>query len=158
MSTSNKHTQLAQTIVNMLMIEERSLSDVDAIYDVMETLGHREEDIGAAVSFLESIPSHSAGLIYRSGQGITYPSKSIGKILNAEAKNILSLMEQFNVLDNHTIEDILDRVEMASFEKGDALDLDEMKGIINHVILDNITLGVEDMVRMANEPWGTALH
>ena len=156
---SRKSAVLAQTIANVLMVEERCMKNsLGVVYDVMETLGHEEDDIASAVGFLESIPTHSTGMIYRQDESITFPGKGMGKILTPEARNILSLMEQYSVLDSHTIVDILDRIEVSSFEKGDALNLEELKSIINGVIIDNITLGVEDMVRMASESWGAALH
>lgn len=146
-------------VTNYLMVQGRSLDDTAGIFDTMETLGYEEGEISAALHFIEGIPAHSGWQFYGTEPFRRRPLHlRLADILTSEARNILILMEQFHILDAPTVDDVLDRVEMAYAEQQEAVDLDEMKGIINSVIMDNLAHGVDDMIRMAAEKWGRPPH
>lgn len=147
--------KLLKVIANFVMLEEISIDHTDEIFDAMETLGYDEDDINAALTLMDTIPAHSLGTIYgdASLNQFSYTMR-ISDILTMEASNILLMMDRFDILDSYTVEEIIDRAEAYSYSKGGRVDLEEMKGIINNVIFEDVTHGVDYVIRIANDGWG----
>ncbi|WP_027390822.1 DUF494 family protein [Chrysiogenes arsenatis] len=152
-------SKLLKVIANFVMLEEISIDHTDEIFDAMEMLGYDEDDINSALVLMDAIPVHSVGTVYggASVSQFSYTMRVAG-ILTMEASNILLMMDRFDILDSYTVEEIIDRAEVYSNSKGGRVDLEEMKGIINNVILENVTHGVDDVIRIASEGWGAVDH